>query len=319
MIPEALERWTEAQLRAELRARAAPDENHIPNPDLENFDSETLFRVVREKQAAIYGGDDRQEVDIDRVPEADAVVALFAAADVIDTGLSTSILTTQTFGMKFHLCSSERFWDQPSGGIATGFLVAPDVIATAGHVLEDIALADIRFVFGFKMVTDTVPPGPIPHSEIYSATSVIASSNVGDSDWALLRLSRRVIGHVPLRLRRVAAGKVPDHQPVFVIGHPNGLPTKVAGGARVRDNAPAAMFRANLDTYGGNSGSPVINEHSREVEGILVNGVTDFFLIGTGTSACQKSCLCPDTNTGNLLTDCVGQGCTRVTEFSGLI
>ncbi|WP_420540401.1 S46 family peptidase (plasmid) [Paenibacillus polymyxa] len=45
-----------------------------------------------------------------------------------------------------------------------------------------------------------------------------------------------------------------------------------AVGAAVRDNPPNAFFVANLDTYGGNSGSPVFNSDTHEVEGILVRG-----------------------------------------------
>lgn len=36
---------------------------------------------------------------------------------------------------------------------------------------------------------------------------------------------------------------------------PAGLPTKIAGGATMRDASPNGYYVANLDTYGGNSGS----------------------------------------------------------------
>jgi hypothetical protein len=69
-----------------------------------------------------------------------------------------------------------------------------------------------------------------------------------------------------------------------------------------------AFFVANLDTYGGNSGSPVFNSETHKVEGILVRGETDFTTIG----ACTVSMRCP--NTG-----CRGEDCTRITEFAHLI
>jgi hypothetical protein len=83
-----------------------------------------------------------------------------------------------------------------------------------------------------------------------------------------------VAGRRPLAVR--SAGRVAKGQPLFVIGHPNGLPTKFADGAQVRGNAHKDFFVANLDTYGGNSGSPVFNAVSLEVEGILVRGENDF-------------------------------------------
>jgi hypothetical protein len=102
---------------------------------------------------------------------------------------------------------------------------------------------------------------------------------------------------------------VGNGQAVHVIGHPVGLPAKYAPNATVRDNAPAAFFVANLDTYGGNSGSPVFNSDTHEVEGILVRGERDF---QTTPQGCTISFLCP--NTG-----CRGEDCTRTTVFANLV
>ncbi|MGK7898838.1 MAG: serine protease [Xenococcus sp. (in: cyanobacteria)] len=65
-------------------------------------------------------------------------------------------------------------------------------------------------------------------------------------------------GHTIVPIRR--SGKIKDEKNVFVIGHPSGLPLKFANGTQVRDHSPSSFFVANLDTYGGNSGSPVFNE-----------------------------------------------------------
>src|SRR5262249_37357901 len=100
-------------------------------------------------------------------------------------------------------------------------------------------------------------------------------------------------------------GRIGDTQAVHVIGHPSGLPAKFAGGAAVRNNQPNAFFVANLDTYGGNSGSPVFNSDTHVVEGILVRGDADFVQQG----ACSVSLICPTTG-------CRGEDCTRTIEFA---
>jgi hypothetical protein len=81
----------------------------------------------------------------------------------------------------------------------------------------------------------------------------------------------------------------------------------VAGGASVRrhDNG---FFIANLDTYGGNSGSAVFNEKTGEVEGILVRGETDFIYKGS----CRVSNVCTDTG-------CRGEDVTRMSELLSLL
>jgi hypothetical protein len=168
-------------------------------------------------------------------------------------------------------------------------------------------VTDVRFVFGFRMRDAETAPAAIANGEIYRGVALIGHQLVGNGpDWALVRLDRAVTGHRIARIRR--AGRIGDQQVVHVIGHPAGLPTKFAGGAVVRDNAPAAYFVANLDAFGGNSGSPVFNSDTHEVEGILVRGETDFVRRG----ACQVSLVCPTTG-------CRGEDCTRATEFASLV
>jgi V8-like Glu-specific endopeptidase len=79
-----------------------------------------------------------------------------------------------------------------------------------------------------------------------------------------------------------------------VIGHPTGLPTKVSAGANVR-SVNDVYFVANLDTFGGNSGSAVFNAETGEIEGILVRGERDYRY----NSA--RGCYVPNT--------CVNLGC----------
>lgn len=147
----------------------------------------------------------------------------------------------------------------------------------------------------------------INNEEIYRGAELIGRELVANgADWSLVRIDRPVTNHRIARIRR--SGKISDNQRVHVIGHPVGLPTKFAGGASVRSNQPDAFFVANLDTFGGNSGSPVFNSETHEVEGILVRGETDFASQGN----CTVSLVCPSSG-------CRGEDCTRTTEFQQLV
>ncbi|MCG2724712.1 MAG: serine protease [Elusimicrobia bacterium] len=92
-------------------------------------------------------------------------------------------------------------------------------------------------------------------------------------NYALLRLDRKVSGHTPLAINRDQNLKVGTK--LFVIGYPNGLPVKIAGNAEIR-SVHNDYFAANLDTFRGNSGSPVFNAETYLIEGILVDGVGDY-------------------------------------------
>jgi hypothetical protein len=315
---QKLEELSVDDLLQELRVREQKDgkTGGVGSPEASNllrgFDEASLVTVLKEKQKVIYGTDDR--VDVILLPDGpdkkdvDSVVALFRSAQVIDNGNGTSTLQTQNFGTEFNLCAGERFREQPIGCFCSGFLVAPDIIATAGHCVDDGNVTDVRFVFGFRMRNDGVTAETvINHSEIYRGVSLIGREEIGDGpDWALVRIDRPVTNHRIAQIRRT--GRIGDTQAVHVIGHPSGLPTKFAGKASVRNNQPTAFFVANLDTYGGNSGSPVFDSDTHQVEGILVRGETDFVAQGS----CSVSLLCPSTG-------CRGEDCTRTTEFANLV
>jgi S1-C subfamily serine protease len=303
-------------LLAELRARAAAGQAEgaeaAPSGSaLSQYDGDALYGALRSQQKVIYGVDNRVDVfivsDQATLDDADSVVALFSSGDVVANGDGTSTLQTENFGTARNLCPTERFREQPIGAFCSGFLVAPDVIATAGHCVNDANVTDVRFVFGYRMQDATTEPSQISDGEIFSGASLIGREEEGaGADWALVRLDRPVTNHPVVDIRR--SGKIADNEGVHVIGHPVGLPTKVAGGASVRDNSPAEFFVANLDTYGGNSGSPVFNSETHAVEGILVRGETDFVQLGF----CRVSLVCPDTG-------CRGEDCTRTTEFAALV
>ena len=301
----------------ELRARqtkekGTPDVAEItPIVALAGIDSDKIIAEVKNRQKVIYGTDDREDLfsvtDQAVLDDADTVVALFRAGDVVDNGDGTSTLQTQNFGTAQNLCGGEAFRNQPIGAFCSGFLVRPDIVATAGHCVDATNVTNRRFVFGFRMTNATTAQLTINNTEIYSGQRIIGRvENSTGADWALVELDRRVQGHRCAVIRRSSA--IPDDDAVHVIGHPSGLPIKHADGANVRDNSPDTHFVANLDTYGGNSGSPVFNSRTHIVEGILVRGETDFVSSGT----CNVSLVCPTTG-------CRGEDCTRTTEFARLL
>lgn len=260
----------------------------------------------------IYGEDDRHDLYEESDPRwraaARAVVALVSREDLTPVDGSAWTLPDESLGEIEELCPEERFRDQPSPAWCSGFLVAPDVVATAGHCIEtDADCEDVAFVFDFHMADAATPRLRFDESQIYHPTGLIGHElDDFGPDWALVRLDRPVLDREPLRVRR--AGEVADDQSLVMIGHPSGLPLKVAGGARVRDNVFPTYFTTNLDALGGNSGSAVLNADTGGVEGILVRGDEDYWLDGD----CYASVECPDDG-------CLGEEVTRVTLFDRFI
>ncbi len=309
-----LESFNVDDILSELRARESTTKMRgfakAATP-LATYDNKTLVEALKNAQKLIYGMDDRQDMfqvtDNNILKSADSVVSLIDVGSITDNGNGTSTVSTTPFSVANSLCSSERFASQPTSPFCSGFLVAKDIVCTAGHCVDQNGLARVRFVFGFRMINESEAKVLISNDDIFHGTGIIDRKLESDGpDWALVRLDRPVTAHPVVQIRR--DGKVGDQDGVYVIGHPSGLPLKYAPGAHVRDNSSNSFFVANLDTYGGNSGSPVFNQEDDVVEGILVRGDTDFVFNGT----CWNSNVCPTTG-------CRGEDITRTTEFANLI
>jgi hypothetical protein len=91
------------------------------------------------------------------------------------------------------------------------------------------------------------------------------------------------------------------------------VPRKYDAGAIVTENTEPTFFQANVDTYQGNSGSPVVNLDSSLLEGLLVRGMEDF--VEDEVAGCDRSLVCSDAGCpdGERLQ---WQDVTRATTFS---
>ncbi|MFA6091929.1 MAG: serine protease [Elusimicrobiota bacterium] len=255
----------------------------------------------------VYGEDSRQDLwqvkNARMLQLADSTMALFKAWNV-EIKDERAVLSVQNYGESHNLCAGEPFREQIEGAFCSGFVAGPDIAVTAGHcIASEAACKNTRFVFGFSIRAPGENPTSVPAREVYGCEKILERHQQYDgTDYAVVRLDREVKGHRPLEFEPYEMLQEGDS--LFVIGHPSGLPTKVAQGARVRDVSHPGFFVANLDTYGGNSGSAVFNARTGYVEGILVRGEADFIKKDT----CYVSNQCPDDS-------CRGEDVTRISSI----
>lgn len=237
----------------------------------------------------IYGEDNRADVyqvtDAQLLEVADSTVALIAKTDMTQDGTQYKI-KAKSFGSTMGLCQDEAFANQPSAANCSGSLIGDDLVMTAGHCIDVNNCSKYNFVFGYKMNSASTANTVLPQTDVYGCKQIMTREYTTKQDYAVIQLDRPVQGRKVLRLSQNPADVGED---IYVVGHPSGLPTKIAGGAKVR-SSEKEFFVTNLDTYGGNSGSAVFSAKTHEIIGILVRGAQDFKF--DRTNKCYRSNVC---------------------------
>ncbi len=208
-------------------------------------------------------------------------------------------LLAERFGPTHGLCPGERFYDQPSVGYCTAFLVTEDTIATAAHCVgSPVDCHDRRFVLDYGYDRPDRDPLLIPAEDVYACSEVVTERLDRDKsiDYALLRLDRPVRDRAPLPLLTGSGARPGDG--VWTVGYPSGLPLKIGIEGRVRSIDADALI-TNLDTFVVDSGSPVFLAHRDEVVGVFVKGGVDFAY----ADGCRRYVRCPEEGcTGEIAT-----------------
>ncbi len=186
-----------------------------------------------------------------------------------------------------NMCDSERFIDQKIQSPCTGFLIAKNTLLTAGHCMEGAnACEDFAWSFSFDDRTQS-----FQRKDVFTCKSIIASKMIYEDDkildYAIIELNEDTSHIKPLSLRKL--GRPIIGTPLVAIGHPMGLPKKTIDGSKIsilknENDLDTKTFlkmrryilKSDLDTYGGNSGSPVFNKLTGFVEGIVIQGHEDY-------------------------------------------
>jgi V8-like Glu-specific endopeptidase len=261
----------------------------------------------------IYGVDDRidvyEETDPGRLAQARSTCGILSRNRLVDNNDGTYTILTPFFDV----CPSEPFSSQPVPMFCTGFMVGDRRITTAGHCLDETRIDNAAIVFGFEMLDANTPVTTVNADQVYFPTTIISQALSGTVDYCVFDVDRDITAPGASALPLRPSGSVELGQQVGVIGHPSGLPMKIAFGAStvVTKIDDANVFEANLDTYGGNSGSPVFDQATGAVEGILVTGATDYVTIEENGVPCRVS---------NVLDDSAGsEGVTRSSVFAAFV
>ncbi len=225
----------------------------------------------------VYGEDNRKEVSAVSKWErklADSTAALIIHSYLVKEGNSHRI-DAPTLEQQDGVCASEKYRDQPAASICSGTLIAPDLMLTAAHCYSNDSICqNASWVFGYNSSRNG--KYKIKNKDMYKCKEVIYRSFdiKNGHDFAVVKLDRKVKGYMPATLR--PSGSAEINTPLILIGHPRGLPKKIAGDAWVTSIKNGSILMTNVDAYTGNSGSGVFNAEAGFLEGVISYGKEDY-------------------------------------------
>ena len=136
----------------------------------------------------------------------------------------------------------------------------------------------------------------IPKTSLFKAQKpeiLFRGFNTDNIDWAYIEIQKNEVSkEYPEDYTTPYTGKYNLEQSVYGIGHGLGLPKKMHLDAKITlVDKDDIRFKACLDFFSGNSGSPIFDSLTHKVMGILFKGKTDFVEDGFEIAISRNRCI----------------------------
>ncbi|WP_346318420.1 serine protease [Chitinophaga sp. YIM B06452] len=229
------------------------------------------------REEVVYNCDDLSSPNPQRADmcNAKSVAAVIPASRFTRNSKGDYVLTDYPrFGENYTYCDTERFLNQPAAAGCSAFVYDSVTLITTAHEQSESNIMRQYFVFDYIVDPRRGAGTAFPASCVFRARST-RLLKLGNMDICVVTLDRKVD---PRRVPGFNSKNIKKGDSLYVIGCPVGIPLKLAGKVRVLESASPDFFMVDSDTYKGNSGSPVFNARTHQVEGYLVEGSEDFDL-----------------------------------------
>lgn len=197
------------------------------------------------------------------------------------------------------ICPNERFSDQPiMRNDCSGILVGPKKLLIPGNCITEHYCDNDLFYFMFNYHLESSTPLDVMRSKknFYKCEKVL--SRVFDpssaTSYAVIELNKVVEGITPVKISQAETIDAQDE--LISIGHPDGMPLKVAGQAFVADQNKT-HFIVSSDIAGSSKGAGIFNAHTYELEGMLIGGSKNYVNSDDG---CKRTPVLPFSETKEL-------------------
>ena len=258
----------------------------------------------------VYGIDHRTEVfaypdaEMQRIAR-QSIVALVRTSRIAREEDGTYSLFGFTLKEERGLCDDEPFGNQPIAASCSGTLIDDDLVLTAGHCIDEFSTCEsYNYVFDYYLNgANTLET--IQDEDVYTCRRLFLDRDPGGGDqtpdFAVIQLDRPVEGaRTPVSFRTDSSPA--QFEAITMIGFGSGLPAKIDDGASVadaREGRDDNFYVANLDAFGGHSGSATFDTDGL-LAGILIGGrVPDYDT--EPTEGCARANVFDDSEAGEIV------------------
>ncbi|MFN3453949.1 MAG: trypsin-like serine peptidase, partial [Pseudobdellovibrio sp.] len=257
----------------------------------------------------IYDSDQRKEI-FNESPQnsmlfiKDRILAVVHSAKLVSKPDGSVGFLDSHYGRALKLCSNELFYTQPTFARCTASIVGTNKVLTAGHCISENGCAMTRFISQYIMRSSSetesglTPPINTTQDHVFSCKKILFRDKTFYTDIALIEVDRD-FNITPLIISSNSNELKPNIDEITAIGFPGGLPMKSSGYGPII-STKNQIITAEIDTYGGNSGSPVFTKNSTDIQGILVRGEDDYTF--NNEKKCYESKIC-----SSVLKNCQGE------------
>lgn len=282
----------------------------------QNQNDENFKFKQTDDSSVIYGEDGRKDFYENQDPKIQKIALSTVALMARENLVYDSVFDQYHFEKnndELILCPTEKFRRQPQWAFCSGSLIAPDLILTAGHCIEDMKTCrQTQVVFDYHLSNSKDQILSMPGKNVFSCKEIIFNKvEKNGADFAIIRLDKVAEGREPLgdfknavsKLSGFSTEAVSYQTSLMLVGHPAGYPTKLTLNGKVRNLLPEKYFVASIDSYTGNSGSTVFDQKTLKIVGVLARGENDY----VRQNSCLASKICNES-------ECRGEDVTRISE-----
>lgn len=215
------------------------------------------------RQAVIYGKDSVAEALGNSNPNYASTVALVKKESWENYVKGLSDTLEEAYG------GMEVFnWkSQEAVAFCSGVLVSKNKVLTANHCIPSLeACRDSLVVFGYE------GEGASKKARAVKCSALVSKS-ASKLDYAVIQLAEEMSDIELPEVEQKSSLAVGEE--LYMLGHPLGALRKISTG-RVRAEAQNGIIIATLDSFEGNSGSPVFSAKTNKLIGISVAGESSF-------------------------------------------